>query len=423
ILEAGIPNAITIATNMAGRGTDILLGGNVELKVLAAIEADPALHPDEVRARIEAEHAADKQKVLDSGGLYVLATERHESRRIDNQLRGRSGRQGDPGRSCFFLSLEDDLMRIFGSDRLERMLTRLGMKDGEAIIHPWVNKSLERAQGKVEARNFDIRKQLLKFDDVMNDQRKAIFSQRREIMDSETLTDVVQDMRHQVVDDLVDTHMPDKTYADQWDVDGLAKSLQDSIGTNAPVADWAAEEGVDQHVMRERLYEVSDKAAADKAELFGQTQMESLEKQILLQTIDSKWREHLVRLDHLRSVIFLRGYAQKDPLNEYKNEAFELFARLLDDLRVDVTKRLAHIRPMSEEERQQIMQQMIRQQQDAATQLEQIAPQGEDADAPSGTARAGFDESDIATWGNPGRNDDCPCGSGKKFKHCHGKLA
>jgi preprotein translocase subunit SecA len=263
---------------------------------------------------------------------------------------------------------------------------------------------------------------LLKFDDVMNDQRKAIFSQRREIMDSETLTDVVQDMRHQVVDDLVDTHMPEKTYVDQWDLVGLDAAVKDAIGAEAPVADWAAEEGVDQHVMRERIYETSDKAAAQKAEAFGQTQMESLEKQILLQTIDSKWREHLVRLDHLRSVIFLRGYAQKDPLNEYKNEAFELFARLLDDLRVDVTKRLAHIRPMTEEERQQIMQQMIRQQQAAASQLEQVAPEGEVAPVVAASARPGFDESDVATWGNPGRNDDCPCGSGKKFKHCHGKL-
>jgi preprotein translocase subunit SecA len=420
IAEAGVPGAITIATNMAGRGTDIQLGGNVELRVLEAIAADPALHPDEVRAKIEADHATDKQKVIEAGGLFVLATERHESRRIDNQLRGRSGRQGDPGRSCFFLSLEDDLMRIFGSERLEKILSRLGMKEGEAIIHPWVNKSLERAQAKVEGRNFDIRKQLLKFDDVMNDQRKAIFGQRREIMESASLTDVVEDMRHQVIDDLVDGAMPEKTYPDQWDIVGLTASARDQLALDLPLANWAAEEGVDQQVIRDRLYEAADKMMAEKAELFGKPQMESIEKQFLLQTIDGKWREHLLRLEHLRSVIGFRGYAQRDPLNEYKTEAFELFARLLNDLRSEVTKKLATVRPMTEEERQAMMAQIVRQQEAAALAREQALA----AQAPKpGTPRPGFDETDVATWGNPGRNDDCPCGSGQKFKHCHGKLA
>jgi preprotein translocase subunit SecA len=268
VADAGKPGAVTIATNMAGRGTDIQLGGNVEMKVLAALAADPAANPDQVRAQIEAEHAADKKAVLDAGGLFVLATERHESRRIDNQLRGRSGRQGDPGRSSFFLSLEDDLMRIFGSERLDKVLSTLGMKEGEAIVHPWVNKSLERAQAKVEGRNFDIRKQLLKFDDVMNEQRKVIFAQRRDIMESKDLSDVVQDMRHQTIDDLVSVHMPPKAYADQWDVEGLTTDIKTQLGLDAPVADWAAEEGVDADAIRERLEKASDEKMAEKDHRF-----------------------------------------------------------------------------------------------------------------------------------------------------------
>ncbi|MDO9526786.1 MAG: preprotein translocase subunit SecA, partial [Gemmobacter sp.] len=269
VADAGRPSAVTIATNMAGRGTDIQLGGNVELKVMQALAADPEAHPDQLRAQIESEHAADKAKVLEAGGLFVLATERHESRRIDNQLRGRSGRQGDPGRSAFYLSLEDDLMRIFGSERLDKVLSSLGMKEGEAIIHPWVNKSLEKAQAKVEGRNFDIRKQLLKYDDVMNDQRKAIFGQRLDIMRAEDLGEVVQDMRHQVIDDLVDQFMPPKSYADQWNTDGLHTALAEGIGLSLPVGDWAAEEGMDQDGIRERLYAASDALMTDKAVAFG----------------------------------------------------------------------------------------------------------------------------------------------------------
>ena len=428
VADAGKPGAVTIATNMAGRGTDIQLGGNVEMQVLEALAADPQLDPETVRNRIEADHAEDKKKVLESGGLFVLATERHESRRIDNQLRGRSGRQGDPGRSVFFLSLEDDLMRIFGSDRLDKVLSTLGMKEGEAIEHPWVNKSLERAQTKVEARNFDIRKQLLKFDDVMNEQRKVIFAQRREIMEAEDLSEIAQDMRHQVIDDLVSVHMPEKTYADQWDTDGLQKAVQEQLGVEASVGEWAAEEGVDDNDIRERLEEASDKKMAEKAEAFGPDVMRNIEKQILLQTIDAKWREHLLTLEHLRSVVGFRGYAQRDPLNEYKTESFQLFESLLDGLRSEVTQKLAQIRPMTEEEQKAMLQQVLEQQRRANPALAAAAAGGgvatasEPEAAPAGTPAEGFDENDPSSWGNPGRNDLCPCGSGKKFKHCHGRF-
>ena len=423
VADAGRIGAVTIATNMAGRGTDIQLGGNVEMKVLEELAANPDANPDDVRARIEAQHAEEKQKVIEAGGLFVLSTERHESRRIDNQLRGRSGRQGDPGRSTFFLSLEDDLMRIFGSDRLDKVLSSLGMKEGEAIIHPWVNKSLERAQAKVEGRNFDIRKQLLKFDDVMNDQRKVIFSQRLEIMQTEDLEDITGDMRHQVIDDLVDTYLPPKSYADQWNIDGLLAETRDKLALDPPLTAWAAEEGVDQEVVRERLCEASDAMIAEKTEAFGPDMMRQIEKQFLLQTIDGKWREHLVTLEHLRSVIGFRGYAQRDPLAEYKTEAFALFEHMLDSLRIDVTQKLARVRPLTEEEQQQMVAQMA-QQPDAPQQILEAAAAAALAE---GDGRAplveGFDPADQATWGNPGRNDPCPCGSGEKFKHCHGRLA
>ena len=417
VADAGRLGAVTIATNMAGRGTDIQLGGNVEMKVMEALAADPEADPEDIRAKIEAEHAEEKAKVLEAGGLFVLATERHESRRIDNQLRGRSGRQGDPGRSAFFLSLEDDLMRIFGSERLDKVLSTLGMKDGEAIVHPWVNKSLERAQAKVEGRNFDIRKQLLKFDDVMNDQRKVIFSQRREIMETEDLSEIAQDMRHQVVDDLVDSFMPPKSYADQWDTQGLYAAVMEKVGIDVPVIDWAAEEGADDDTIREKLYNASDEMMAKKAVDFGPETMRNIEKQVLLQTIDKKWQEHLLTLEHLRSVVGFRGYAQRDPLNEYKTEAFQLFENLLDGLREDVTQQLAQVRPMSEEEQRALMEQFMKQQ---AAQAAAAAPAP--VEEPTGESAPGFDENDQSTWGNPGRNDPCPCGSGKKFKHCHGSF-
>ncbi|WP_212522866.1 preprotein translocase subunit SecA [Actibacterium sp. MT2.3-13A] len=417
VAEAGRLGAVTIATNMAGRGTDIQLGGNVELKVLEALDADPGAHPDEIRAKIEAEHADEKAKVLEAGGLFVLATERHESRRIDNQLRGRSGRQGDPGRSVFFLSLEDDLMRIFGSDRLDKVLSTLGMKEGEAIVHPWVNKSLERAQAKVEGRNFDIRKQLLKFDDVMNDQRKVIFAQRREIMEAEDLSEIVQDMRHQVIDDLVDEYIPERSYHDQWNTEGLYAAVIERLNLDVPVIAWADEEGVDDNDIRERLCKASDEQMAAKAAQFGPENMRNIEKQVLLQTIDTKWREHLLTLEHLRSVVGFRGYAQRDPLNEYKTESFALFESMLNSLREDVTQKLGQVRPLTEEEQAQLMAQLMQQQKA----LQAAAAVPEAAETPEPLA-AGFDENDPATWGNPGRNDPCPCGSGKKFKHCHGQL-
>ncbi|MFG6566759.1 preprotein translocase subunit SecA [Sulfitobacter sp. 1A13679] len=419
IAEAGKLGAVTIATNMAGRGTDIQLGGNVELKVLDALDADPEADPANIRAQIEAQHAEEKQKVLEAGGLYVLASERHESRRIDNQLRGRSGRQGDPGRTSFFLSLEDDLMRIFGSERLEKVLTTLGLKDGEAIVHPWVNKSLERAQAKVEGRNFDIRKQLLKFDDVMNEQRKVIFGQRREIMEADNLNEIVTDMREQVIDDLIDTYMPPKTYADQWDTQAFYAAVIEQLNVDVPIIAWCEEDGVDDEVIRERLMKATDELMAKKAEAFGEENMRNIEKQLLLQAIDTKWRDHLLTLEHLRSVVGFRSYAQRDPLNEYKNEAFQLFETMLDSLRQDVTQKLGQIQPMSEEQRREMMQEM------AARQAAMQAAASEAADEASEQAEAaapGFDENDPSTWGNPGRNDPCPCGSGKKFKHCHGQI-
>ncbi|WP_300032927.1 preprotein translocase subunit SecA [uncultured Roseobacter sp.] len=422
VADAGKLAAVTIATNMAGRGTDIQLGGNVDLQVMEAVTADPEADPEALRVRIEASHADEKKKVLEAGGLYVLASERHESRRIDNQLRGRSGRQGDPGRSSFYLSLEDDLMRIFGSERLEKVLKTLGLKEGEAIVHPWVNKSLERAQAKVEGRNFDIRKQLLKFDDVMNEQRKVVFGQRREIMEAADLSEITTDMRHQVIDDLIDTYLPPNTYADQWDSDGLNLAVGEQLNIDVPVTDWTEEEGADDDVIRERLVEASDAYMAEKASQFGPENMRNIEKQLLLQAIDAKWREHLLTLEHLRSVVGFRGYAQRDPLNEYKNESFQLFESMLDSLREEVTQKLSQIRPLSEEEQQQMVEQ-IRAQQAAATAAAAAAGAvADEAVADPGNAAEGFVENDPSTWGNPGRNEACPCGSGKKFKHCHGRL-
>jgi preprotein translocase subunit SecA len=446
IADAGVPGAVTIATNMAGRGTDIQLGGNVEMKVIEAVEAAEAegrhVDPAAIRASVEAEVAERKAKALAEGGLFVLATERHESRRIDNQLRGRSGRQGDPGKTMFFLSLEDDLMRIFGSDRLDSMLGRLGMKEGEAIIHPWVNKALEKAQGKVEARNFDIRKNLLKFDDVMNDQRKAIFGQRREIMEAEDLSEVVADMRHQVIDDLVATHIPAKAYAEQWDVDGLQAKVKESFNLDLPVPAWAEEEGVDDEIITERLTEAVDRMMAEKAEKYGPDTMRTIEKQVLLQTIDRNWREHLVTLEHLRSVVGFRGYAQRDPLNEYKSEAFQLFDGLLTRLRGEVTRMLSYVQIMTPEEQQAMIaeyQARAKAQADliAAARASLPTPEGQPAPqsaprpapqpAMAGAAVAlpggsSVDPDDPSTWVHSGRNDACPCGSGKKYKHCHGRL-
>ena len=420
IAKAGKPGAVTIATNMAGRGTDIQLGGNLDME-LAAELAKAGEEADEagIRSRLEAEIEVNKAKAIEAGGLYVLATERHESRRIDNQLRGRSGRQGDPGRTHFFLSLEDDLMRIFNSGNLDKMLGKLGMKEGEAIIHPWVNKALERAQGKVEARNFDIRKNVLKYDDVVNEQRKRVFEQRREVMQSSDLSEEVRDMRHDVVDDLVAEAIPPKAYPDQWDMSGLYAKVIENFNLDLPIIEWGKEEGVDDEVIAERLYAETDKAMAAKVAQAGPETIRRVEKQVLLGTIDKAWREHLLTLEHLRQVVAFRGYAQRDPLNEYKTEAFTLFENFLNRLRVDVTQQLSHLRVMSPEEQEQMRQQMLAMQQNQSAQMP--APVKADAapDPDNGQANK-LDPADESTWGSPGRNAPCPCGSGKKYKHCHG---
>ena len=422
VANAGKFGAVTIATNMAGRGTDIQLGGNMEMQVLEALKDKPKSNSELIRKTIEEKHSKDKKQVLKAGGLFVLASERHESRRIDNQLRGRSGRQGDPGKTCFFLSLEDDLMRIFGSERLDKVLSTLGMEEGEAIIHPWVNKSLERAQSKVEARNFDIRKQLLKFDDVMNDQRIAIFEQRLDIMRAEDQTEIIDDMRNDVIDDLINVHIPPKSYPDQWDLDGLKDAVKEGINLDLPIDDWANEEGVDDELLTERIEDAANSMMADKTKAFGKEAMQQVEKQLLLQTIDTKWREHLITLEHLRSVVGFRGYAQRDPLNEYKNEAFQLFERLLNGLRYDVTKQLSIVRPLTDAERKAMIAKFLDEQKKPTETSKTTSSQAikSNSSMPLG-AKTPPDQMPKG-WQATGRNELCPCGSGKKFKHCHGRL-
>ena len=434
IAQAGKPGAVTIATNMAGRGTDIKLGGNVEMQ----IEEETANITDEAkRAKaietIESRIAEDKQTVINAGGLYVIATERHESRRIDNQLRGRSGRQGDPGASSFFISLEDDLMRIFGSERIDGMLQKLGLQEGEAITHPWMNKAIERAQSKVEQRNYDIRKNLLKFDNVMNDQRKAIYEQRIELMEVEDVSETVAEMREEINHGLITQHMPPKSYADQWDIDGLDKEIFRIFGIQLPVHDWAAEEGIADEELLERLQAETNKQMAMKEENFGAELMRIAEKRMLLQTLDQLWKDHLLSLDHLRSGIGLRAYGQRDPLNEYKQEAFNLFEGMLHQLREMVTERLAHLQirmeapPEALEEMEQQQQRMQESRQDPAATAAAPQLEGERQSVQLGTVqtRTGAEERDPAdptTWGRVSRNEPCPCGSGKKYKHCHGKI-
>ncbi|BCJ89717.1 protein translocase subunit SecA [Terrihabitans soli] len=430
VAEAGVPGAITIATNMAGRGTDIKLGGNVDMRVAQETANLEGSRRDDKEADIKAEIAKFREAVLSSGetiefengktierpgGLYIIGTERHESRRIDNQLRGRSGRQGDPGRSKFFLSIQDDLMRIFGSDRMDGMLQKLGLKEGEAIIHPWINKAVERSQKKVEARNFDIRKNLLKFDNVMNDQRKVIFEQRLELLEEGDLAETVVDMRHGVIDDMVSAHIPPNAYAEQWDAAGLATDVQETLGLNLPVQEWAKEEGIADEEIRERIKNASDSAMASKAARFGPDVMRHIEKALVLQTLDGLWREHLSTLDHLRQVIGLRGYGQRDPLNEYKTEAFELFQMLLGRLRKGVTGQLAHVELVQQEQAPPELPEMRPHHEDPFT--------GEDDfEVEASQLPAGVDPKDPSTWGRVPRNANCPCGSGKKFKHCHGKF-
>ena len=420
VAQAGVPGAVTIATNMAGRGTDIQLGGNLEMRVERDLhEMEPGPERDAAIARIAEEIKELKQKSIAAGGLYVIASERHESRRIDNQLRGRSGRQGDPGRSKFYLSLQDDLMRIFGSDRMDGMLQKLGLKEGEAIVHPWINKAVERAQKKVEARNFDIRKNVLKYDDVLNDQRKVIFDQRVELMESKDLSEFVGDMRHDVIEDLVARHIPERAYAEQWDADGLKAAIANFFDLDMPIHDWVKEEGIAEDDIRARLAEAADKAATEKAERFGPEIMTYVERSIVLQTLDNLWREHIVNLDHLRSVIGFRGYAQRDPLQEYKAEAFELFQALLNNLRQAVTAQLSRV---------ELVQQPAEPETPPMQARHIDATTGEDEFSPFALASESFvapenrDPRNPATWGRIGRNEACPCGSGKKYKHCHGAF-
>ncbi|ADZ68894.1 preprotein translocase subunit SecA [Polymorphum gilvum] len=425
IAQAGLPGAVTIATNMAGRGTDIQLGGNADMRIDRELAGLPEGEERTARiAAIRAEVETLKQKALTAGGLYVIGTERHESRRIDNQLRGRSGRQGDPGHSKFFLSLQDDLMRIFGSDRMDSMLQKLGLKDGEAIIHPWINKALEKAQQKVEARNFDIRKNLLKFDNVMNDQRKVVFEQRIELMEGTNIAETVADMRHDVIDDIVARHIPERAYPEQWDVEGLQEEVRTILNLDLPVADWAREEGIADEEVRERLKKAADETMARKVARYSPDIMRQVEKAILLQTLDNLWREHLANLDHLRSVIGFRGYAQRDPLQEYKTESFSLFEAMLANLRKITTAQLLRVELVQQQAPElpgdADLPEMHAHHIDPLTGEDEMALA--DARLAAGPAPT-RDPADPATWGKVGRNEACPCGSGKKYKHCHGALA
>ncbi len=430
ISQAGVPGAITIATNMAGRGTDIQLGGNADMRIRQEIpDAEDAAERERRIAEIRGQVARLKDKALAAGGLYVLGTERHESRRIDNQLRGRSGRQGDPGHSKFFLSLEDDLMRIFGSDKLDGMLQRLGLKEDEAIIHPWINKALEKAQSKVEARNFDIRKNLLKFDNVMNDQRKVVFEQRVDLMRDQNVAETVADMRHAVVEDLVAKHVPENAYPEQWDTPGLKEELDRVLGLDLAVAEWAKEEGIAEEELLHRVERRADEHMAAKVAQWGPDVIRYVEKSILLQTLDSLWREHLVMLEHLRQVIGLRGYGQRDPLNEYKSESFHLFEEMMQRLREAVTAQLMRVEivPQAPAEEPAPLPYMEAHKVDPLTGEDELAL----AEAPASAAAGGFaaarsaqrNPSDPTSWGKVGRNEPCPCGSGKKYKHCHGRFA
>jgi preprotein translocase subunit SecA len=433
VAQAGVPGAVTIATNMAGRGTDIKLGGNVEMRIATELNDMPeGAQKNGLIAKITDEVESYKRKVIEAGGLFVIGTERHESRRIDNQLRGRSGRQGDPGRSRFYLALDDDLMRIFGSERLDGMLQKLGLKEGEAIIHPWINKALEKAQQKVEARNFDMRKNILKFDNVMNDQRKVIFEQRIGLMRGEEISETIDDMRRDTVSELVSKHIPENAYAEQWDATGLRERLREAVAVDFPVDDWAKEEGIADEEIRERVTTTVDEVYADKRTKYGPEIMNQVEKSVLLRTLDRLWRDHIITIDHLRQVIYLRSYGQRDPLNEYKTEAFNLFQALVTGLKEQVTSQLMRVEVQyqqagdddllpDEDELPDMEAHHI----DATTGLDDVG-EGVPVLAPArkAAAKAGkapkFNPKKPETWGKVARNDMCPCGSGKRYKHCHG---
>lgn len=436
VAQAGAPGAVTIATNMAGRGTDIKLGGNEEMRIESEIgpDADPVKDKKAIE-KIKSEIETDKKTVIDAGGLYIIGTERHESRRIDNQLRGRSGRQGDPGESMFFLSVEDDLMRIFAGDKLESLLgnRRIGLQEGEALEHPLISKMLERAQAKVESMHFEVRKNLLKFDDVMNDQRKVIYEQRREIMEADSLEELVVDMRHQVIEDTVRATIPPGTYAEQWDVNSLHTECQRLLGLDLPVQDWAQEEGIADAEMMERILDESDKQMAGKVARYGASIWRQIEKSIVLQLLDQHWKEHLLNLDHVRQGINLRAFGQKDPLNEYKTEAFGAFERMLNQMNETITQTLSLVEVniegqgtppgLSQEE-----QEMHETRQDPAlmgtgqSQQQPAQQPAQQANVQQMPQKRAFDKDDHTTWGKVQRNAPCPCGSGKKYKHCHGRL-
>jgi len=428
VADAGVPGAVTIATNMAGRGTDIQLGGNVDMRLAKwrdeqrglGIEVTPQQALDK-KAEIEAEIKDLKEQALAAGGLFVLGTERHESRRIDNQLRGRTGRQGDPGHSKFFLSCEDDLLRIFAGERLDSIMRTFGVQEGEAITHKWLNSAIATAQKRVEQRNYEIRKNLLKYDDVINDQRKAVFEQRQEFMEAEDLQEIIREFRVDTISDLVNRHLPPKAYAEQWDIEGLDAQVQHMLGLQLPLADWAAEEGIANEEMEERIVQAADARATERNALVGD-HMRNVEKSFLLQTIDAQWREHLMHIDHLRTVIGLRGYGQRDPLNEFKTEAFSLFEKLLVDLRQNVTRWLMTVEFQFEEPPPPPTQPTFEVHLDPFT-GENEAEHGWTPDNVVAEQRAALPVTSLPDgWEDTGRNAPCPCGSGKKFKHCHGAL-
>ena len=456
IAQAGRAGALTIATNMAGRGTDIQLGGNVEFRIAGELgDEEDEVAKERATADIRAEVAAAREKVLAAGGLLVVGSERHEARRIDNQLRGRSGRQGDPGASLFFLSLEDDLMRIFGSERMDSMLSKLGLKDGEAIIHPWINKALEKAQQKVEARNYEIRKNLLKFDNVMNDQRSVVYEQRKDLMRIDDVSETVADMRHEVVDSVVDDHIPEKAYPEQWDLDGMHDACRRLLGVDLPIKEWASEEGIADEEIRDRITKEADVHVAAKLSNYGADIWRLAEKSLLLQILDQSWKDHLLTLDHLRQGIGLRAYGQRDPLNEYKAESFEMFENMLASLREQTTQLLSHVELRvagPDEEDSPVPERRAPQMQEtrrdpalaragagaSADEPPALPPgggggrapapreAGEPAQATAGNGtvrRAAFDQRNPETWSRVGRNAPCPCGSGRKYKRCHGTLA
>jgi len=421
VAQAGRPGAVTIATNMAGRGTDIQLGGNLEMRIRDEADQLEGEARDKKIAALKAEIETARDVVKEAGGLYVVGTERHESRRIDNQLRGRSGRQGDPGNSKFFLSLEDDLMRIYGMQRMDGVLQKLGIQEGEAIIHPWINKALERAQKKVEQQHFEIRKNLLKYDDVMNDQRKVIYEQRKEVMGDDVVDPIVEDMRHDVIERIVRRNLPPNSYAEQWNTVGLKDEIQNLLGIEVPIDEWTQEAGIGDETVLERITELSDAKAAGKIETYGADIMNQVERTLLLQLLDQSWKEHLLALDHLRQGINLRAYGQRDPLNEYKREAFQLFSDMLDDVREQITRYISNIEFRMEEEIPPPPQlqpfEMHETRRDPALDMQPgflSTEQAGFAPAPGGVALADDQFAGVS------RNAPCPCGSGKKFKHCHG---